>query len=291
MAIRPRPPRVPHGGGPSGSPNRPPSAFGPGADRSPSTPGRRGPTGGSGRDNAPDVAKSKSKFQEFVDGASSVIGLINELIGLASHIPLIGDLIAKIQELLNKMFEKVNEAISKTAEIFAYVGSPTTLRQTGLSWVESVGAPATQATATIVPTALPSTGNWNGAAHDAYIGRVQLQQPAAEDVYSKCVMIDEQLNTFADAIVDFWVAFSIAAITTAIGVGLGIAEIVSVIGAPGGVGTIILAVVSFITDVIGLVNIILTANQAASDFMMEVTNSLGSTAAFPSGAWPRHTAA
>ncbi len=101
----------------------------------------------------------------------------------------------------------------------------------------------------------------------------------------------ERVNTFADAIVDFWVAFSIAALTTAVGVGLGIAEIVSVIGAPGGIGTIILAVVSFITDVVGLVNIILTANQAAADFMMQVTNSLGATAAFPHGAWPRHTAA
>lgn len=289
--IRPRIPRIPHGSGPSGSPNRPPSAFGPGADRSPNTSGGRGATGGSGRDNATDVANSKSKFQEFVDGASSVIGLINELIGLATHIPGIGDLIAKIQGLITRMFEKVNEAISKTAEIFAYVGSPTTLRQTGLSWVQSVGAPATQATAGIVPSALPSTGHWNGAAHDAYILRVNLQQPAAEDVYSKCTMIDTQLNTFADAIVDFWIAFSIAAITTAIGVGLGIAEIVSVIGAPGGVATIILAVVSFITDVIGLVNIILTANQASADFMTEVTHSLSSTSAFPNGAWPRHAAA
>ncbi|BDZ39593.1 hypothetical protein [Microbacterium suwonense] len=286
MAIRPRIPGVPHAPH-TGSPNRPPSAF----HRNGSTPTSH-PRGssGSGRDNAGDVSKSKSKFQEFVDGASSVVGLINGILELASHIPLIGDIIDRINQLIQKMFEKVNEAIQKTAEIFAYVGSPTTLRQTGLSWVESVGAPATQATSTIIPSSLPSTGHWTGEAHDAYQARVELQQPAAEDLYDKCVMIDEQLNTFADAIVDFWVSFSIAAITTAVGVGLGIAEIVSVFGAPGGVATIIAEVVSFITDVIGLVNIILTANQAASDFMMEVTNSLGSTMAFPGGAWPRHAA-
>ncbi|MFD5224377.1 hypothetical protein ACFWHT_02010 [Microbacterium sp. NPDC058342] len=285
--ARPRIPGVPHGPS-SGSPNRPPSAFdGPNANRNSS---RNGSGSGSGRDNAPDVEKSKSKFQEFVDTASSVVDLINGLLELASHIPFIGDLIDKINDLIRKMFEKVNEAIQKTADVFAYVGSPTTLRQAGLSWVSSVGAPATQATSTIVSSALPSTGHWEGAAHNAYIARVDLQQPAAEDLYNKCVMIDGELNTFADAIVDFWVSFSIAAITTAIGVGLGIAEIVSVVGAPGGVATIIAEVGFFIIDVIDLINIILTANEAASTFMMNVTNELGSTMAFPGGAWPRHAA-
>ncbi|WP_309127390.1 hypothetical protein [Microbacterium sp.] len=287
-------PRIP-GPGPgssSGSPDLPPSAFdGPSPHGSPSgSQNRGGASGGSGRDNAADVDKSKSKFQEFVDAADSVIGIINGVLELAEHIPLIGELIEKINNLIRKMFEKVNEAISKTAEIFAYVGSPTTLRQAGLSWVQSVGAPATQATATIVTSSLPSTGTWEGAAHNAYIARVDLQQPAAEDVYNKCVMIDQELNTFADAIVDFWVAFSIAAITTAIGVALGIAEIVSVFGAPGGVATIIAEVGFFIVDVIGLVDIILTANQAASAFMMNVTQELASTGAFPGGAWPRHAA-
>jgi hypothetical protein len=236
------------------------------------------------------VEKSKSTFPEFVDGANSVVDLINGLLELASHIPLIGELIDRINDLLRKMFEKVNEAISKTAEIFAYVGSPITLRQTGLSWVESVGAPSTETTSTIIPSALPSTGNWQGAAHDAYITRVDLQQPASQDIYDKCVLIDTELNTFADAIVDFWVAFSIAAITTAIGVALGVAEIVSVVGSPAGVATIIAEVGFFIIDVIGLINIILTANEAASSFMLNVTNELGSTGAFPGAAWPRHAA-
>lgn len=250
--------------------------------------GRSTPHGGG--DNAGDVDRSRSKFNEFVDGASSVVDLINGILELAGHIPFIGDLIDRINALIQRMFEKVNEAISKTAEIFAYVGSPTTLRQTGISWVQSVGTPATVATSTVVLSSLPSTASWTGAAHNAYAARVELQQPASDSIYAKCTMIDEQLNTFADAIVDFWVAFSIAAITTAVGVGLGIAEIVSVFGAPGGVATIILEVVSFIADVVNLVNIILTANQAAADFMTQVTNELGAVSAFPGGAWPRHTA-
>lgn len=255
----------------------------------PGTPsGRRTPHGGG--DNAGDVERSRSKFTEFVDGASSVVDLINGILELAGHIPLIGDLIDRINDLIRRMFEKVNEAISKTAEIFAYVGSPTTLRQTGISWVQSVGTPATVATSTVVLSSLPSTGHWTGAAYNAYSARVELQQPASDSIYAKCTMIDEQLNTFADAIVDFWVAFSIAALTTAVGVGLGIAEIVSVWGAPGGVATIIMEVVSFIADVVNLVNIILTANQAAADFMTQVTNELGAVSAFPGGAWPRHTA-
>lgn len=291
MARVPRIPGIGRGGPSHGSPDVPPSAFSKHPDGPHGTPSTRGGSrSGSGRDNAEDVAKSESKFKEFVDAADSVVGLINGLLELATHIPFIGDLIDRINQLISRMFEKVNEAISKTAEIFAYVGSPTTLRQTGLTWVESVGAPATQATATIIESALPSTGHWEGAAHNAYIARVSLQQPAAEDVYGKCVMIDEQLNTFADAIVDFWVSFSIAAITTAIGVALGVAEIVSVVGSPGGILTIIAEVAFFITDVIGLINIILTANQAAADFMMNVTNELGSTGAFPGGAWPRHAA-
>lgn len=290
--ARPRIPGIP-GGGPSGSPDLPPSAFrrdapSPGAPSS----SRHGGSsrGGDGRDNAADVEKSKSKFQEFVELADSVIGIINGVLGLAEHIPGIGSIIERINELIRRMFEKVNEAIQKTAEIFAYVGSPMTLRQAGLSWVESVGAPATQATVSIIPSSLPSTGHWEGKAHDAYIRRVDLQQPAAEDVYNKCVMIDGELHKFADAIVDFWVSFSIAAITTAIGVGLGIAEIASVVAAPGGVATIIAEVGFFIIDVIELVNIILTANQAASTFMMNVTNELAATGAFPGGAWPRHAA-
>lgn len=271
MVSIPRPPRPrPHGDGPD----------------APS--GRTSPHGGG--DNAGDVDRSKSKFDEFVDGASSVVDLINGILELAGHIPFIGDLIDKINDLISKMFEKVNEAIQKTAEIFAYVGSPSTLRQTGISWVQSVGTPATVATSTVVLTSLPSTGNWTGAAHNAYAGRVELQQPASDSIYAKCTMIDEQLNTFADAIVDFWVAFSIAAITTAVGVGLGIAEIVSVFGAPGGVATIIGVVVAFIADVVNLVSIIMAANQSAADFMTQVTNELGSVSAFPGGAWPRHTA-
>lgn len=272
MVSIPRPPRPhPH----------------PDAPSTPST-GRTSPHGGG--DNARDVQHSKSKFDEFVDGANSVIDIINGVLSIAEKIPFIGELIEKINELLRRMFEKVNEAIQKTTEIFAYVGNPSTLRQTGISWVQSVGTPSTVATSTVVLSALPSTGNWEGAAHDAYAARVELQNPASESIYAKCTMIDEQLNTFADAIVDFWVAFSIAAITTAVGVGLGIAEIVSVYGAPGGVATIIGEVVSFIADVVNLVSIIMTANQAAADFMTQVTNELGAVSAFPGGAWPRHTA-
>lgn len=273
------------------SPPRPrPDA--PSGNSSPGPSGSHGSSGShGGRDNAGDVERSRSKFQEFVDGADSVIGIINGVLELAGHIPFIGDLIDRINQLIQRMFEKVNEAIQKTTEIFAYVGSPTTLRQTGVSWVQNVGTPATVATSTVVLSALPSTGHWEGAAHNAYAARVELQNPASESIYAKCTMIDEQLNTFADAIVDFWVAFSIAAITTAIGVALGVAEIVSVFGAPGGVATIIVEVLAFIADVIGLVNIILTANQAAADFMTQVTAELGAVSAFPGGAWPRHTAA
>lgn len=271
----PSPPR-PRPDGPSGS----------------SSGSRGGSSGGhGGRDNAGDVERSRSKFEEFVDGADSVIGIINGLLELAGHIPLIGDLIDRINQLIQRMFEKVNEAIQRTAEIFAYVGSPTTLRQAGMSWVQDVGTPATVATSTVVLSALPSTGNWEGAAHNAYAARVELQNPASESIYAKCTMIDEQLNTFADAIVDFWVAFSIAAITTAIGVGLGIAQIVTVWGTPSGIGTIIVEVLAFIADVINLVNIILAANQAAADFMTQVTAELAAVSAFPGGAWPRHTAA
>lgn len=274
------------------SPPRP-RPDGPSGNSSPGSSGSHGGSSGShgGRDNAGDVERSRSKFEEFVDGADSVIGIINGLLELAGHIPLIGDLIDRINQLIQRMFEKVNEAIQRTAEIFAYVGSPTTLRQAGTSWVQDVGTPATVATSTVVLSALPSTGNWEGAAHNAYAARVELQNPASESIYAKCTMIDEQLNTFADAIVDFWVAFSIAAITTAIGVGLGIAQIVTVWGTPSGIGTIIVEVLAFIADVINLVNIILAANQAAADFMTQVTAELAAVSAFPGGAWPRHTAA
>ena len=288
MTPRIRPPRVPNGSSsPSGSPGRSGSAFG--DSGSTSRPHGSGSTG-SGRDNGPDVDKSKTKFQEIVDGANSVIDIINGVLELASHIPLIGELIDRINELIGRMFEKVNEAIQKTTDAFAFVGNPAALRRAGRSWVDNVGAPATEATATIIPAALPSTGNWEGAAHNAYSARGDLQQPAAEAVYGKCEMNDHARHKFADAIVDFWVSFSIATITTAIGVALGIAQIVSVWGAPTGVATIIAEVGFFILDIIGLISIILTANQAASSFMTTVTNELSSAAAFPGGAWPRHTA-
>jgi len=262
---------------------------------------RRGPGGGSGRsgsgshgggaDNADDVARSTSKFDEILDRTNSVIDIINGVLELASHIPFIGDLIDKLNELIGKMFEKVNEAIQQTTQIFAFVGNPALLRQTGTSWVQTVGTPATVATSTVVLTALPSTGHWTGAAHDAYAARVELQNPASESIYAKCEMVDQELNTFADAIVDFWVNFSISLLMTAIGVGLGIAEIVSVFGAPGGVITIIAEIVAMIADVVSLVDIVNTANQAAADFMANVTSELSAASAFPGGAWPRHTAA
>jgi hypothetical protein len=220
-----------------------------------------------------------------------VVDLINGILDVAEKIPFIGELIEKINNLLRKMFEKVNEAIQKTAEIFAYVGNPAALRQAGTSWVQSVGTPATVATSTIITSSLPSTGHWEGAAHNAYIARVELQQPASDSIYAKCTMIDDQLNTFADAIVDFWIAFALGVLTMAIGVATAVAEICSVVGAPVGIGTIIVDVLSFISDVVNLVSIIMTANQAAADFMTQVTNELGSVSAFPGAAWPRHTAA
>lgn len=256
--------------------------------------GPSGPRNGgthSGRDNAGDVERSTSKFKEFVDTASSVVDLINGILEFAEHIPFIGELIERINNLIRKMFDKINEAIQKTAEIFAYVGNPMTLRQAGISWVQSVGTPATVATSTIVTSSLPSTGHWDGAAHNAYIARVELQQPASDSIYAKCTKVDEELNTFADAIVDFWVAFALGVLTLAIGVAAGVAEITSVVGAPVGIGTIIVDVLSFIADVVNLVNVVLTANQAAADFMTQITNELGAVSAFPGAAWPRHTAA
>lgn len=245
---------------------------------------------GGGRDNTADVERSKSKFDEFVDGANSVIDIINGLLEIASNIPFIGDLVDRINDLIGRMFEKVNEAIQKTTQIFAFVGNPAALRQAGSGWVQNVGTPSLNASGTVAVSALPTTGNWEGKAYNAYKGRVELQNPASDSVYAKCTMIDTELNTFADAIVDFWVAFSIAALTTAIGVALGVAEIASVIGAPGGVLTIIAAVVSMIADVVNLVSIIMAANEAAASFVTEVTNELGAASAFPGGAWPRHTA-
>ncbi|MGQ7311234.1 hypothetical protein ACUOFU_05990 [Microbacterium arabinogalactanolyticum] len=285
----PRPPRTPHTPTPHTPSPHTPSR--PHTGEPPSTGNRPRGGGHSGGDNTGDVQRSSSKFKEFVDTANSVVDLINNILGLAEHIPFIGELIEKINNLLRKMFEKVNEAIQKTAEIFAYVGSPTTLRQTGISWVQSVGTPATVATSTIITSSLPSTGHWEGAAHNAYTARVKLQQPASDSIYAKCTMIDDQLNTFADAIVDFWVAFALGVLTLAIGVASSIVEITSVVGAPVGIGTIIIAVLSFISDVVNLVSVVMTANQAAADFMTQVTNELGSVGAFPGAAWPRHTAA
>lgn len=253
--------------------------------------GRSGSGSNGGRDNAGDVERSSSKFDEIIDKSNSVIDIINGVLELASHIPFIGDLIDRINELIGRMFEKVNQAIQQTTQIFAFVGNPALLRETGTSWVQTVGTPATVATSTVVLTALPSTGNWTGSAHDAYAARVELQNPASDSIYAKCEMIDKELNTFADAIVDFWVNFSLAVLMTAIGVGLGVAQIVSVWGAPTGVLTIIAEVVAFLGDIVNLVSIITTANQAAADFMSTVTSELGAASAFPGGAWPRHTAA
>lgn len=276
--------RGPHGGG-SGS-----HGSG-GSHGTGSSHGRSGSGSHGSGDNAGDVERSTSKFDEILDRTNSVIDIINGVLELASHIPLIGELIDRINDLIGRMFEKVNEAIQQTTQIFAFVGNPALLRQTGTTWVQTVGTPATVATSTVVLTALPSTGHWTGAAHDAYAARVELQNPASESIYAKCEMIDSELNTFADAIVDFWVNFSISVLMTAIGVGLGIAEIVSVWGAPGGVVTIIAEIVSMIADVVSLVDIINTANQAAADFMTNVTSELAAASAFPGGAWPRHTAA
>jgi hypothetical protein len=260
------------------------------------TPGPRGHSPSSrhadGNDTtAQNAEESKSDFDRFTGFIETVVDIINGgLSGLLDFV-LPDGIMEKINAWLDKMFAKVNEAIEKVAQVFAYVGSPSTLRNTGLDWVQSVGTPSQQCTATLLPTALPTTGNWEGKAYDAYRLRVDQQGPASDDVLAKCQVIDTQLDTFAGAIENFWIGMLGAVGALVVGVIATAAELAGVVTAPAAIVTIVGAVGVFLTFLVDAISALLSANQATSSFVVNVTNALASTTAFPGGAWPRHTAA
>ncbi|SJN46189.1 hypothetical protein FM104_14650 [Microbacterium esteraromaticum] len=248
-----------------------------------------GPSGGSDS-TAQNAQESKSEFDSFTGFIDGVVDIINGGLGLVNFV-LPDGIMDRINSWLEKMFAKVQEAIDKVAQVFAYVGSPSTLRNTGLDWVRDVGTPAQQCTATLLPTVLPTTGNWEGKAYDAYQLRVDQQGPASDDVLAKCNDINTQLDSFAGAIENFWIGMLGAVVSLVIGVLTTAAALAGVVTAPVAIGTIIGAVGVFLTFLIDGISAIMTANQGTSSFVVGVTNTLSSTSAFPGGAWPRHAAA
>lgn len=249
-----------------------------------------GPSGGSDT-TAQNAEESKSEFDRFTGFIDTVVDIIRGGISGLLDLVLPDGIMERINSWLDKMFAKVQEAIDKAAQVFAYVGSPSTLRSTGLNWVQDVGTPAQQCTATLLPTVLPTTGNWEGKAYDAYRLRVDQQGPASDDVLAKCQDINTQLDTFGGAIENFWIGMLGAVASLVIGVLATAAELAGVVTAPLAIATIIGAVGLFVTFLVEAITALLSANQATSSFVVNVTNMLASTSAFPGGAWPRHTAA
>lgn len=253
------------------------------------TPGTSGRASGTDT-TAQNAEEAESEFGRFTDFIGTVVDIING--GLSGFLDFIlpDGIMEKINSWLDKMFAKVDEAIDKAAQVFAYVGSPSTLRNAGLDWVQDVGTPAQQCTATLLPTVLPTTGNWEGAAYNAYRLRVDQQGPAADDVLAKCQNINTELDTFAGAIENFWIGMLGAVGALVVGVVATAIELAGVVTAPAAIITIIGAVGVFITFLVDAISALTAANQATSSFVVSVTNSLASTSAFPGGAWPRHTA-
>jgi hypothetical protein len=240
---------------------------------------------------AQNAEESKSDFDRFTDFIDGVVDIIRG--GLTGMLDLVlpDGLMERINSWLDKMFARVNEAIDKAAQVFAYVGSPSTLRNSGLDWVQDVGTPAQQCTATLLPTVLPTTGNWEGKAYNAYKLRVDQQGPAADDVLAKCQDINTQLDSFAGAIENFWIGMLGATAALYIGVIATALELAGVVTAPAAIVTIIGAVGVFVTFLVDAISTLLAANQATSSFVVSVTNMLASTSKFPGGAWPRHAVA
>ena len=58
-----------------------------------------------------------------------------------------------------------------------------------------------------------------------------------------------------------------------------------------GLATVVALEALFITFLVDAISAITSASQATSSFVVNVTNALASTSAFPGGAWPRHAAA
>ncbi|GAA3659521.1 hypothetical protein [Microbacterium marinilacus] len=265
----------------------------------------RGPS--SGGDNAGEVSQSRRDLEdvfEKVDSISSIIdnaiSYVNSLI-TGPDIPYCPDpsdvidplkkAIEKALALVKKLFDGVMEIAEKVAEIFRWVGDPSRLREVGLSWVTTVGDPATTQTSTVCPAAaLPTNGLWTGPAYTAYAARVELQGPAVDEVYSRCVMIDEELNKFADAIVAFWIGFALGCVVLIAGVITGIAECAGVVTIPAGILTATAFVTAYIADVAALVMVITEAQNAAADMMTTVTSAIRNNRAFPGGSWPGPTA-
>src|SRR5690554_1736046 len=105
----------------------------------------RAPTGRGGSDmTAQNAEESKSDFDRFTGFIETVVDIINNGITGLLDLVLPDGIMDRIRSWLDRMFAKVNEAIDKTAEVFAYVGSPSTLRNAGLDWVRDVGQPAQQ---------------------------------------------------------------------------------------------------------------------------------------------------
>ncbi|WBU38696.1 hypothetical protein [Homoserinibacter sp. YIM 151385] len=279
--------RIPGGGRPRPTPSPSPS---PSPNRGDTDGPGRHPAGTGGLSDGGafqrDVETGRRCTSEVPNHVDNVVNIINGILDVISWFPGLGGIVDLIRERVQEMFAQAQKMADKVAEVFAFVGDPSGLREMGLFWVTGVGEPSLDATTGIKLENMPTAGAWRGDPYDAYVAKAAPQQPAAQEVHARTVMIENQLNTFAAAIEAFWIAFAIAALALIGEIIAGIAMIAGIYTSPPGVLEVVMAIIGFITAVIDMITPFIDANNAAAAMMSEVTASITNGAAFVGGNWP-----
>lgn len=144
------------------------------------------------------LADVPEKFGEFVDEVVYWTEWMWDWVveGIMDTLEWIGDTLSAVCEKLN--------------EIFSFMGDPVALWNTGTSWVDNVGGPASGKQECFTLGYMKTDDEWQGTAADAYRNTFPPQKSALDTVMSISSSVDGLLTKVSIAIGVFWIGVAVA---------------------------------------------------------------------------------
>ncbi|HWM04412.1 MAG TPA: hypothetical protein VNP92_18910 [Actinophytocola sp.] len=218
------------------------------------------------------------QFQRLVDNVNSVLDWLP------------GWVLDRIREALNAVADFIGKVITEITKFVTQPGVPWTLWNHGNSWVDDIGAKASNWQEVFTLGAMKTDDEWSGSAANAYKNVLPQQKAALTAIKSACDEADDVLTKMAIAIGVAWLAVVSAVVSFVI-------ELTAEAGAAAtGAGAPPAAAAAGVSaaKVWGLVSAALAVLEAfvASSLLpaiKDLNQRVQSSEGFPEGKWPTLT--
>jgi hypothetical protein len=237
---------------------------------------------------ASDISGILSDIHSGIDqaaaGVDAIVRGVNAVLDALPDV-LVAEIRAGVAELQRVFSEKATEL----GDLLAYAGDPVALRSAGTAWATGVGSVASRLAGMSTLNSTRADDYWTGLAATAYRNTLPAQQAALTAITSTGDEIDATLTDLANAIVNFWVAVSVALLGLGVALIAAAATAATVVGAPVGAGIGIAALVAFGIALNSTISSITEITNSAATRSAELQRRLFNDTAFTGGAWPRST--